>query len=88
VTERELRNRLAQEIEEADWSTIPIWADDDELAAGHFLDRNLASWLDALGHPKAHPGCCKFCGCATTCLARAFHEAVLMTAARLVRGDD
>jgi len=79
------RAQIAEKIEEAAWTTIPIWADDEELEEGLFLDRDFNSWMNALGHPKAHPGCCRTCGCATTCTARAFGEAVWMTAARIVR---
>jgi hypothetical protein len=57
-----------------------IWADDDELE--WFTGRDQRWWLDVLGHPKAHPGCCKTCGCATTCMAAAFHDALIATVVR------
>ena len=59
----------------------PIWADDEELPT--FGARaTLSWWLDTVGHPKAHPACCKTCGCATTCMAGAFYDAVVMTTIR------
>lgn len=57
-----------------------IWADDDELE--WFTGRDWRWWADALGHPKAHPSCCKTCGCATTCLHAAFHDALVATVIR------
>lgn len=88
LDEREamVRAKVAEEIYEADWANIPIWESDEELAEGHFTDRDLTSWLNTLGHAKAHPGCCKSCGCCTTCLASAFFDAVTATAARIARG--
>lgn len=66
------------------WDLLPddpaIWADDEELP--HFGHANLRWWLDVLGHPKAHRGCCKACGCCTTCMAGAFHQAVVTTTLR------
>jgi hypothetical protein len=58
----------------------PIWGDEEELP--HFGHANLRWWLEAVGHPRAHPGCCKTCGCATTCMASAFHESVVATTLR------
>jgi hypothetical protein len=59
---------------------IPIWEDEQELP--HFSHANLIWWLEAMGHPKAHRGCCKTCGCATTCMASAFYDAVVATTLR------
>lgn len=56
-----------------------IWDDDEELSA---FPWDLRKWLDVLGHKKAHPGCCKACGCATTCMASAFHEALITSVVR------
>lgn len=58
----------------------PIWEDEEELP--HFGHATLRWWLDTLGHPKAHRGCCKACGCCTTCMAGAFHQAVVTTTIR------
>ena len=58
----------------------PIWADEEELPL--FGHANLHWWLEAVGHPSAHPGCCKTCGCATTCMAGAFYDAVITTTLR------
>ncbi len=60
----------------------PIWADQEELDAGHFQQADLKWWADVLGHPKAHPGCCKQCGCATTCMFGAFYDAAINTVLR------
>lgn len=60
----------------------PIWSDEEELAAGHFGHTTLAWWADTLGHPSAHPGCCKTCGCATTCLFGAFYNSLVDTVLR------
>lgn len=57
-----------------------IWADDDELDV--FTGRDRTWWADALGHPAAHRGCCRTCGCATTCLHDAYHEALVATVIR------
>jgi hypothetical protein len=46
----------------------------------HFTGRNYDWWRDILGHPKAHPGCCKACGCATSCLLGVFHEGAITAA--------
>lgn len=59
---------------------MTIWDDDQELT--HFADRDYRWWRDALGHPRAHPGCCEICGCATTCLLGAFHDAVVAAVVR------
>jgi hypothetical protein len=56
---------------------MAIWDDEDEIIAGHAADLDLTWWMNAIGHPKAHPGCCKSCGCATTCMAGAFHAALV-----------
>ncbi|MGI5414256.1 hypothetical protein [Actinomadura luteofluorescens] len=57
-----------------------IWADDDELET--FTDRDRIWWAATLGHPRAHPGCCKTCGCGTVCLFAAHHEALIATVVR------
>jgi hypothetical protein len=61
-------------------SGMNIWNDDDELDI--FTGRDRRWWADALGHPAAHPSCCKTCGCATTCLVDAYHEALVSTVVR------
>lgn len=57
-----------------------VWADDDELDT--FTGRTFTWWMDVLGHPNAHPGCCKTCGCAITCMAAAFHDALVASVLR------
>ncbi len=57
-----------------------IWNDDDELDV--FTGRDRTWWAEALGHPAAHRGCCKTCGCATTCLHDAYHDALVATVIR------
>jgi hypothetical protein len=57
-----------------------IWDDDAELGA--FTGRDWRWWRDRIGHPLAHPGCCKTCGCATTCTGSAFHDALISTVVR------
>jgi len=53
-----------------------IWGDLEEME--HFKHATYAWWrTEVLGHPKAHPGCCKTCGCATTCMLGAFYEGVV-----------
>lgn len=57
---------------------LNLWGDLDE-GRTHFTGRDYTWWRDVLNHPKAHRGCCKTCGCATTCMLSAFHEAVVMS---------
>ncbi|MFE9855534.1 hypothetical protein [Streptomyces sp. NPDC005780] len=59
-----------------------IWDSDDELQ--HFGHANSTWWLDALGHTSAGPkhSCCASCGCATTCTAGAFHDALISSVVR------
>jgi hypothetical protein len=59
---------------------MQIWNDDEELEA--FPGRDRVWWSNALGHPRAHRGCCRTCGCATTCLLAAYHDALVMTVIR------
>lgn len=58
-----------------------IWEDEEELK--HFGHATYEWWRkECLGHPRAHPGCCKTCGCATTCLLGAFHDALISSVIR------
>lgn len=58
-----------------------LWNYDDELE--HFKHANADWWAtEALNHPRAHRGCCKTCGCATTCMFWAFFEAVVSSTLR------
>lgn len=61
-------------------ASAPIWADDEELP--HFSHATLQWWMDRVGHPRAHAGCCMTCGCATTCTALAFYDALVVTVVR------
>ena len=59
-----------------------IWGFDDELE--HFAHADMRWWLSALDHEQmaeGHP-CCKKCGCATTCVAAAFHDSMISTVIR------
>lgn len=75
---------MTQEERDAIIELLPedmnIWEDDSELEA--FPGRTRTWWAEALGHPTAHPGCCKTCGCATTCLHDAHHDALVSTILR------
>jgi hypothetical protein len=57
-----------------------LWADDEEIGRG--CGGDYAYWAEILGHPKAHPGCCKTCGCAITCTLAAFYDAMEATLLR------
>lgn len=57
-----------------------LWPDEKELI--HFSTRNYEEWRDILGHPRAHPGCCKTCGCATSCLLSVFYDSVVTSTVR------
>lgn len=57
-----------------------LWPDDEELS--WFPNRNYDEWRDILGHPRAHRGCCKTCGCAITCTLGAFHDSVISSVVR------
>ncbi len=61
---------------------VSIWDDEEELDGGHFTGRGLRYWLDAIGHPSAHAGCCQSCGCCTTCMGGAFFDATVSTVLR------
>lgn len=61
-------------------SDANIWGPDDELEI--FVGRDREWWAAALGHPQAHPGCCKTCGCATTCLFQLYHDSLVATVVR------
>ncbi|MFD9950864.1 hypothetical protein ACFWYW_59100 [Nonomuraea sp. NPDC059023] len=56
-----------------------IWDDESELDA---FPWGLRRWLDVLGHRKKHTACCEACGCATTCMAGAFHDALVSSVVR------
>lgn len=60
--------------------TMILWPDDEELS--WFPNRNYEEWRDILGHPRAHSGCCKTCGCAGTCLLGAFFDSVVSSVIR------
>lgn len=78
--DEEQRDRISDLADMEDDSRV-IWSDDEELE--HFKHANLEWWLrEALGHPRAHPGCCKTCGCATTCMAAAFFDATVLSTIR------
>lgn len=58
-----------------------IWSDDEELE--HFGHATAEWWaVEGFGHPRAHRGCCKTCGCATTCTFWAFFEATVSSTLR------
>lgn len=57
-----------------------IWDHDAEL--DWFPNRNFDEWREILGHPRSHPGCCKTCGCATSCLLGTFFDAVVSSTIR------
>lgn len=61
---------------------MTLWADDEEIEKHGCAGRDYTWWREALGHPKAHPGCCKTCGCAITCSLAAFYEAVVDSVVR------
>ncbi|MFE1767253.1 hypothetical protein ACFW81_23920 [Streptomyces angustmyceticus] len=61
-------------------SDFAIWDFEDELP--QFNHATWSWWRERLGHPKAHRGCCKTCGCATTCMASAFHDALVSSVVR------
>lgn len=63
-------------------SGMVIWDDEQELAEGHFTDRDWAWWRDALEHPMAHRSCCKTCGCAVTCTLAYFYTALISSTVR------
>lgn len=58
---------------------MTIWDPDDELE--HF-GGNYEWWRETLGHPRAHPGCCRTCGCATSCMLGVFHGALIASVVR------
>lgn len=57
-----------------------LWPNDGELV--HFPERNYDEWRDILNHPRAHPGCCKTCGCATSCMLSVFYDSVVASVVR------
>lgn len=59
-----------------------IWDDESEIGHLHSPQGAAQWWHDMLGHTRAHRGCCKACGCATTCLLAAFHDALIATVVR------
>ncbi|PRX91936.1 hypothetical protein [Allonocardiopsis opalescens] len=61
---------------------MTLWGDDSEIAADWFTPYDYEKWLEILGHPRAHPGCCKTCGCATTCVLGTFYDAVVSSVVR------
>lgn len=54
-----------------------LWSDLEEGRA-HFADRGYGWWREELGHPKAHRGCCKACGCAASCMLAVFYDSVVL----------
>lgn len=75
---------MTEEERDAVYDLIPsgmwIWGDDEERP--HFSDADWEWWRNVLGHPKAHPGCCKTCGCATSCLLSVFYDAMISSVLR------
>lgn len=62
---------------------MPLWPDEEELARGHFTDRDWAWWRDTLGHPYATGhGFCRTCGPATPCLLGVFYDSVISSVIR------
>lgn len=59
-----------------------LWGDDDELGGWPDDPWTWKKWRDVLGHPKAHPGCCRTCGCATSCLLTVFYSSVVTSVIR------
>lgn len=59
-----------------------IWSFDDELE--HFSHADRRWWMEVLGHERSgeNHSCCKKCGCATTCIAGAFHQAMIASTIR------
>lgn len=59
-----------------------IWGFDDELE--HFAHADMHWWMEALGHERSgeNHSCCKKCGCATTCVAAAFHDSMISSVIR------
>jgi hypothetical protein len=58
-----------------------IWADEEELDT-FGPGKDLSWWFDTLGHASAHPGCCKACGCCTSCMLSVFYGSVVDTTLR------
>lgn len=59
---------------------FPIWDFEDELPT--FSHATWSWWREQLGHPRTHRACCGTCGCATTCMASAFHDALVTSVIR------
>lgn len=74
--EEKLRDRLEDLLPR----DMVIWDDDEEL--DNVGERDRSWWLDILGHTKLHAGCCKTCGCASTCMAGAFHGSIVTSVLR------
>lgn len=59
-----------------------IWGDESEIGHLHSHQGTAEFWHEALGHTRAHRGCCKACGCAATCILAAFHDALIASVVR------
>lgn len=69
------------DIEDLLPKSYPIWADEEEIP-GWAEKFNYGYWMETLGHPTARRGCCKMCGCATSCSLGVFHEAMVTSVIR------
>lgn len=59
-----------------------LWAVDDELDWWQGDPWTYAKWREVLGHPRAHPGCCRTCGCCTSCTLGVFYDGVVSSVVR------
>jgi len=77
---------MNEEKRDAVYDLIPkdmvVWDSENELE--HFVHADMNWWMDQLGHAAKSPthSCCNRCGCATTCLAGAFAEALISSVIR------
>lgn len=63
-------------------SDMILWGDDEELDWWRDNPWTLQKWRRVLGHELAHPGCCKKCGCATSCELGVFYDGVVSSVIR------
>lgn len=54
-----------------------LWSDDDELSWWKDDPWTFSKWRRVLEHEPAHPGCCKTCGCAASCMLNVFYGSVV-----------
>lgn len=59
-----------------------MWIWPNEQEGEHFSHADWEWWRDLLGHPQAHPGCCKTCGCAASCTLSTFYDAMITSVLR------